>query len=145
MRATLLWAIVLGLATPSQAWARSAPECMTAWSRAVRSYLTQNRKATPDGRVPDDLDGEEAAAQAWMGAFRPACETEQSGQAAEARVQAAVIGVRILTRLDPNGCEAFLSAYMSSDRPRDICSAAGQGIDVRDDIARSIPAAPGTY
>jgi len=139
MRATLLWALVFGLATPSVAWARTAPECMTAWSRAVRSYLTQNRKATPDGKVPEDLDAEEVAAQAWMEAFRPACEMEQSGQASEARVEAALIGVRILTRLDPRGCESFLNAYMNSDRPRDICSAAGQGIDVRDDIARTIP------
>ncbi|MEM1025056.1 MAG: hypothetical protein AAGD10_08080 [Myxococcota bacterium] len=140
MRGILLFALLFGLfASPGEVWARSGPECMTAWSRAVRSYLSQNRKATPDGKVPDDLDGEEMAAQAWMEAFRPACELEQSGDSSEARVQAALTGTLILARLDPQGCEAFLLSYMSSDRPRDICSAAGQGIDVRDDIARSIP------
>lgn len=114
---------------------------MSAWSRAVRSYLTQNRRAAPDGTVPQDLDAEELAVQAWLRAFQPACRLEAEGRKAEARVEAATIGVNILVRLDPRGCETFLSSYMQSSRPSDICSAAraDANVDVRDQISRTIP------
>ena len=137
------WLVLLSLvltSVPAPAQARSETECMTAWARAVRSYLTQNRKANPDGTLPEDLDGEEAAAQAWMRAFSPACTIEQSGETEQARVEAALIGTRILARLDPRGCTTFLGSFMESTRPSDICSAATQdGIDIRTQIARTIP------
>ncbi len=118
---------------------RSPTECMTQWSRAVRSYLTQNRTAMPDGTAPDDLDGEERAAQAWIQAFAPACRLEQEGRSQAARVEAAAIGVEILARLDPRGCRTFLSAFMESSRPEDICAAAGGDSDLRGQIQASIP------
>lgn len=137
--------LVFGLtlaSVPRPAAARSETDCMSAWSRAVRSYLTQNRRAAPDGTVPRDLDGEELAVQAWLQAFRPACQLEAEGRAAEARVEAATIGVRVLARLDVRGCQTFMSAYMQSSRSSDICSAAraNADIDLREQVARSIPA-----
>jgi hypothetical protein len=139
----LLPALALtSVVAPAPAHARSETDCMSAWSRAVRSYLTQNRRAAPDGTVPQDLDGEELAVQAWLRAFEPACQLETGGRKAEARVEAAAIGVSILARLDPRGCETFLTAYMQSSRPSDICTAAraDANVDIRDQIARTIPA-----
>ena len=54
--------------------------CQDAWSRAVRSFLTQNRKAGPDGKQPKTLDDEELIAQAWSSAFDPACKLEDGGK-----------------------------------------------------------------
>lgn len=144
MRGLFCSTLVLGLllcAGPRSVEARSEGDCASAWSRAVRSYLTQNRRAAPDGTVPSDLDGEELAAQAWVDAFRPACVLEASGDGEGARIQAAVIGVQVLARLDPGGCQRFLSSYMESSRPQDICSAAaaGTGQDLSNQIASSIP------
>jgi hypothetical protein len=139
----LRWALTcgLGLLLAAEAEARTTNDCMSAWSRAVRSYLTTNRTAMPDGTVPEDLDGEERAAQAWMQAFLPACRMEEQGSEADARVEAAAIGVEILARLDPRGCRSFLGRFMESTRPDDICSAAGSdGVDLRSQIARTIPA-----
>lgn len=126
MRATLcvLAFGLFGFGMPAKALARSETDCASAWSRAVRSYLTQNRRAAPDGTVPEDLDGEELAAQAWVDAFRPACRLEAAGDGRGARVAAAAAGVAILVRLDPNGCTRFLSAYMGSSEPQALCSMA---------------------
>jgi len=126
---------------PLPALARTETDCKTAWSRAVRSYLTQNRRAAPDGTVPEDLDGEELAVQAWLRAFEPACRLEAQDRTDEARVEAAAIGVRILARLDPRGCVTFLRAYMQSSRPQDICSAVQTDapIDLGSQIAATIP------
>jgi len=144
MRCGLLLAAIVvaaGVSAPTPAPARSETDCMSAWSRAVRSYLTQNRRAAPDGTIPGDLDAEELAVQAWLRAFQPACRLELEGRAPEARVEAAAIGVRILARLDPRGCQTFLASYMQSSRPTDICAAAQAGaqVDVRGQIARTIP------
>ncbi len=133
-------ALLVLISSMGVAQARSEADCQSAWSRAVRSYLTTNRRAAPDGSVPEDLDGEELAVQAWLQAFSPACRLEAEGQKAEARVEAATIGVRILARLDPQGCKMFLGSYMECSRPADVCSAAGKGnVDLRDQVARTIP------
>ena len=138
------WAlgIALSFGGTLPAWARSPEVCQLAWSKAVRSYLTKNRRAGPTGSVPTDMDSMEAAAQAWLSAFAPACELEAEGDARSARLEAAAIGAQILARLDPRGCMRFLEYYMQSTRPRDICrAAAGQDprANLRDQLARTIP------
>ena len=128
------------VATPAQA--RSLDDCQLAWSKAVRSYLTKNRTAGPDGQVPSDMDGMEAAAQAWLTAFRPACEMEAEGDKGGARVEAAVLGLTILARLDMRGCARFLEYFMQSTRSAEICRAANTASteELRDRVARTIPA-----
>ncbi|MEL6183995.1 MAG: hypothetical protein AAFU79_05160 [Myxococcota bacterium] len=126
------------------AHARTVDACQEAWSKAVRSYLTKNRKAAPDGTVPkqQDLDGMEAAAQQWIAAFRPACEIEADGDKPSARVEAAMIGVKILARLDTRGCSRFLEYYMQSSRSQEICRGAAtrpSEVTLRDQIGTSIP------
>ena len=84
--------LVFGFA--SLAEARTEDDCRRAWSRGVRSYLTKNRRAGPDGKVPKNLDEEELMAQAWDAAFSPACKLEAEGKKPEARIEAAMIGVK---------------------------------------------------
>ena len=121
--------------------ARSLDDCQLAWSKAVRSYLTTNRRAAPDGSVPKDMDALDSAARKWLVAFRPACEIEAEGDRPGARVEAAKLGVKILSRLDPRGCKRFLEYYMQSSQPADICKAASSSEDdvLRAKIRRSIP------
>lgn len=134
--------VSLGAFASAEAEARSISACKEAWSKAVRSYLTDNRRAAPDGTIPDDLDEIEAASQAWEDAFQPACDIEQAGDKPAARVEAAALGVRILARLDRRGCARFLEFFMESTRPSEICQAAAAEasmIDLRRDVEASIP------
>ncbi len=134
--------VLVGLLLPAgPIEARSAGECQLAWSKAVRSYLTRNRKAGPDGQVPKDMDGAERAAEQWSAAFAPACRIESGGDKGAARVEAAAIGVQILAKLDNRGCARFLEYYMQSTRSADICRAAetGEQEDLRRQIEETIP------
>lgn len=117
-------------------------ECQLAWAQAVRSYLTKNQRAAPDGSVPTNMDETEAAAERWNQAFRPACELEAGGDKTSARIEAAALGAKILARLDLRGCGRFLEYYMESTRPQEVCRAAGRGDDddLRQQIERTIPA-----
>jgi hypothetical protein len=132
---------LLSLAPAAQARPKG-DSCQDAWSRAVRSFLTQNRKAGPDGNQPKTLDDEELIAQAWTGAFDPACKLEESGKKKEARVEAALIGAQILAKLDKRGCIGFMNAYMQSSKAKDICDVAGSAgsEELRKQIEGSIPA-----
>lgn len=135
--------LLAALATPGLAEARTADACQTAWAKAVRSYLTQNRKAGPDGKKPANVDEEELIAQAWEQAFAPACQLEQDGLKPEARIEAAMLGVQILAKLDARGCARFMEYYMGSTKAKDVCdmAVAGNGsAELRQSIERSIPA-----
>jgi hypothetical protein len=137
-----IFALLL-LFAPASAFARpKGDSCQDAWSRAVRSFLTQNRKAGPDGNQPKTLDDEELIAQAWTGAFDASCKLEDEGKKKEARVEAALIGAQILARLDKKGCVGFMNAYMQSTKAKDICDVAGsaQSEELRRQIEGSIPA-----
>ncbi len=132
---------LMGLAMAS-AEARTADACQTAWAKAVRSYLTKNRKAGPDGTVPKTVDEEELTAQAWEKAFVPACNLEQDGLKPEARVEAAMLGVQILSKLDRRGCARFMQYYMGSSKAKDICDMVPTGAgsaEIRGAIEGSIP------
>ncbi|GEM_PF-1660828 len=138
---------ILGLGflalTMATAEARTADACQTAWAKAVRSYLTQNRKAGPDGTQPKTVDDEELIAQAWEKAFEGACKLEQDGLKPEARVEAATLGVQILAKLDTRGCGRFLQFYMESTKPKDVCDMVSTGAgtaEIRQAIEASIPA-----
>lgn len=142
IRSLLLVGVLFASALAVRAEARSAGDCKLAWSKAVRSYLTKNRKAAPDGSVPADMDAMERAAQAWMEAFAPACSIEAAGDKPAARVEAALLGTRILAQLDPRGCARFLEYYMESTRPTELCQAAAGGAPsdaLRQQIAATIP------
>ena len=141
MRSMLLCSMMLALGLASLAEARTEDDCRRAWSRGVRSYLTKNRRAGPDGKVPKNLDEEELMAQAWDAAFSPACKLEAEGKKPEARVEAAMIGVQILSKLDPTGCVRFMDKYMQSNRAQDICSSAQRSgtAQIREQITSSIP------
>ena len=141
MKKTLLLFALLSLASSAEARPKGEA-CQDAWARAVRSFLTQNRKAGPDGKQPKTLDDEEIIAQAWTSAFDPACKLEDEGKKKEARVEAAMIGAQILSRLDPRGCTSFMKSYMESTKAKDICDVAGsaQSADLRRQIEGSIPA-----
>lgn len=140
----VLLALVLGAAqavVAPRAEARDRDDCQRAWSQAVRSYLTQNRTAGPDGKAPANLDDQELVTQAWASAFAPACTLEADGQKGEARVEAALIGVQILQRLDPKGCVRFMEYYMQSSKPKDVCDGrSGGDAGLRDKIRGSLPA-----
>lgn len=133
-------ALVVGMS--SIALARDADDCKNAWSSAVRSYLTQNRKAAPDGKIPTTVDEAELAAQEWSRVFAPACALEAAGKKADARVEAALIGARILAKLDPNACIGFMTSYMQSSRAEDVCTMAASPDpeSARKTIASSLPA-----
>ncbi|MBK8014225.1 MAG: hypothetical protein IPK13_23110 [Deltaproteobacteria bacterium] len=139
---TPVWMGAFILAVSSSAMARDEKDCQRTWARAVRSYLTQNRKAGPDGKMPADLDQAELAAQAWEQAFSPACQLEASGKRSEARVEAAMIGAQLLAKLDPRGCARFMDSYMQSSRSKDVCDSARSSSteQVRSMISDSIPA-----
>ncbi len=141
MKRTFLLLALLSLAPAAHA-RPAGDSCQDAWARAVRSFLTQNRKAGPDGNQPKNLDDEELIAQAWTSAFDPACKLEESGKKKEARVEAAMIGAQILKKLDPKGCISFMNAYMQSTKAKDICDVAGSAgsEDLRKRIEGSIPA-----
>jgi hypothetical protein len=132
-------ASVLFLARPAEA--RDEAECQMKWSQAVRSYLTTNRKAAPDGTVANDLDGKELADQAWLAAFKPACQLEANGDRSSARIEAATIAVQILAKLDGRGCQRFMQYYMDSARGKDVCSAGttADSASLREQVASSIP------
>ncbi len=121
--------------------ARSPYECKTKWAQAVRSYLTQNRKAGPDGKVPTNLDEQEMVAEAWVQIFAPACQIEAKGDKPAARIRAAQIGASTLAKLDPRGCQRFMQYFMGSDRPKDVCDQArrGEGARLREVITRTLP------
>ena len=74
---------VVGTVGAGAAEARGVEDCQLAWGQAVRSYLTQNRTKGPEDVV-----------------FRPACTIESQGDKAKARVEAVVIGVQALVKLD---------------------------------------------
>lgn len=133
--------LTAALALVSVAEARDKASCQQAWSQAVRSYLTANRKAAPDGTVPKDMDAKELADQAWLASFSAACDLEANGDKAGARVEAAMIGVQVLARLDARGCERFMQYYMDSTRGRDVCSvgATASTAELREKIAAAIP------
>lgn len=97
------------LASPA-AEARDLEDCMLKWHRAVASYLTQNR--TSFGQDEN------------MGQFQSACEIEQRGDKRGARVEAILVGVRSLAKLDPRGCQRFMEFYVGSTDPEAACSAA---------------------
>ncbi len=119
--------VLLGLQWAPPAHARNEDDCKRAWSRAVRSYLTQNRKASPSGEVPKDLDAEERSAQAWLDVFKAACRQEKEGQKSEARIEASLAGAQVLVKLDPRACVQFMSAYMGASSPQDICQKIPRG------------------
>lgn len=134
--------VMVALAYVPRAEARDKDDCKRAWSQAVRSYLTANRRAGPDGKIPKDMDEEELSAQAWMAAFAPACDLESEGRKVAARLEAAMIGVTILAKLDPRGCGRFMQYYMDSTKPKDACDMAARGsgtAEIRAVIERSIP------
>jgi hypothetical protein len=141
VKKTLLLLALLSLAPLAHARPKGEA-CQDSWARAVRSFLTQNRKAGPDGAQPKTLDDEELIAQAWTSAFDPACKLEDGGNKQGARVEAAMIGAQILARLDPKGCISFMSSYMQSTKAKDICDVAGSAgsEDLRKRIEGSIPA-----
>ncbi len=105
--AAMATAAVLGTFTASPAEARGVEDCQLAWGQAVRSYLTQNRTKGPEDVV-----------------FKPACTIESSGDKSKARVEAVVIGVQELVKLDPKGCARFLQSYVEAREPQVICNKA---------------------
>ncbi len=116
--------LVGGLLPPSSASARSFEDCKLRWGSAVRSYLTQNRRAGPDGKVPTNIDETEAVAAAWVDLFGPACKLETTGKKREARLMAATVGTATLARLDPVACQRFLHYFMSAKNPEGVCQTA---------------------
>lgn len=120
-------AAVLGAFSAPAFAARGVEDCQLAWGQAVRSYLTVNRTKGPEDTV-----------------FRPACTIESQGDKAKARVEAVVIGVQTLVKLDPKGCARFLQSYVEAREPQAICSKAQnnpEDVDgLRQMISQSIPA-----
>lgn len=108
----------------STAEARSLSDCKMAWSKAVRSYLSQNRSAGPDGTVPASIEDKDRVDQAWLDAFTPACEQEAKRDKRGARLTASATGAQVLQRLDPKACQRFLSYYMRVKDADVVCAAA---------------------
>lgn len=125
--AAMTGAVALSALFAGPAEARGVEDCQLAWGQAVRSYLTQNRTKGPEDVV-----------------FKAACTIEAQGDKAKARVEAVVIGVQALVKLDPKGCQRFLTSYVEAREPEAICTKAQQSPDdadgLRQMIERSIPA-----
>lgn len=125
--AAMATALALGATGAS---ARGVEDCSLAWGQAVRSYLTQNRT-----KGPEDA------------AFRAACEIETGGDKAKARVEAVLIGVTTLVKLDPKGCARFLESYVGSREGQPTCTKAAQSPNDTDGLRKmiqdSIPAKHG--
>ena len=99
---------------------------MLKWHRAVASYLTQNR--TSYGQDEN------------MGQFESACQIEQRGDKKAARIDAIMVGVRALMKLDPRGCQRFMEFYVGSTDPEAACNAASEPNEkLRKVIEGSIP------
>jgi len=107
--------------------ARPVEECKTRWGSAVRSYLTKNRRAGPDGRVPKDIDEAEEVVQAWIAMFNEPCRLEASGERRKGRLLAASRGTATLAKLDPTACQRFLQYFMKAKTPEQMCQAAVDG------------------
>lgn len=141
-RSTLYLLVMTASITLSdEAFARTRSECQATWSKAVRSYLTQNRRAAPDGTVPKDMDALDVAAKKWLQAFKSACDLESSGDRLGARVEATRLGIKILAKIDDRGCQRFLKYYMQVSNPGALCAAA-DSVDeasLRTRIQRNLP------
>jgi hypothetical protein len=117
--------LVSSFALGGAALARDTEDCQTKWGGAVRSYLTQNRTKGPEDS-----------------AFKPACEMEKSDKP-KARVEAVLIGVKSLAKLDAKGCERFVESYVGASEPAKICQAAGGDDEaLRKLISSSLPPPP---
>lgn len=103
------------LAAAPAAEARDLEDCMLKWHRAVASYLTQNR--TSFGQDEN------------MGQFEGACQIEQRGDKPGARIEAIMVGVRALMKLDPRACQRFMEFYVGSTDPDAACNAAQESND----------------
>lgn len=126
------WIALVALAgllstTDAPAQTRDSADCMLAWHRAVSSYLTQNRTGFPQDEK--------------MSVFEPACQKEQEGDKAGARVEAIMIGAINLAKLDKNGCRSFMKSYAGSKSAGEVCSQAESGPSdtLRKLIKESIP------
>lgn len=129
----------VGLVAPAgSAYGRSVEDCKARWGSAVRSYLTQNRRAGPSGKIPKTLDEAEEVATAWVELFGPACQLEAKGSKREARLMAATLGTSTLARLDPRACQRFLHYFMKAKDPERVCRSA---LDERDGLGRRVAAA----
>ena len=120
-------ALIAGLFSPNLAEARSVGDCKARWGSAVRSYLTKNQRADPQGKVPANLDEAELVAQAWIELFGEVCRLETSGKKRKSRLMAATIGTATLARLDPLACQRFLHYFMKAKDPEGVCQAALDG------------------
>ena len=116
--------LLSGLSLSRPAEARDVADCKARWGSAVRSYLTQNRRAGPSGKVPKDMDEAEEVALAWIELFSEACRLEASGKKRTARLMAASLGTATLSRLDQVACQRFLHYFMKAKDPEDVCQAA---------------------
>ena len=130
MRGILLAGLVGSLlvaAMESPAEARDISDCMLAWHRAVSSYLTQNRTGFPEAEK--------------MTVFEPACQLEQQGDKAKARVEAIMLGAIALAELDSRGCRKFMESYAGSNESDKVCTQASKGASdrLRKLIKDSIP------
>lgn len=92
---------------PTRAPLTTAP----AWAQAARSYLTQNRTKGPEDQV-----------------FRTACQLEGTDKD-KARIEAILVGVKSLMKVDKNGCRRFLESYVEAKESDKICDAAGGNDD----------------
>jgi hypothetical protein len=122
----LICSLAFLMASPA-AEARDLEDCMLKWHRAVASYLTQNR--TSYGQDEN------------MGQFESACQIEQRGDKKAARIDAVMVGVRALMKLDPRGCQRFMEFYVGATDPEAACNAAQEPNEkLRKVIEDSIPA-----
>jgi len=105
---TVIAALVFAGVTvmPSAAEARDMEDCMLAWGQAARSYLTKNRTSGPEDEV-----------------FKTACQMEAKGDKAGARLEAVVIGMKALAKLDIGGCGKFMGRYIGATLPDRLCEA----------------------
>jgi len=117
--AAMATALAFGATGPASA--RGVEDCSLAWGQAVRSYLTQNRT-----KGPEDA------------AFRAACQIETGGDKAKARVEAVLIGVQTLVKLDPKGCARFLESYVGSRDGTSICTKASSAPNDADGLRKMI-------
>jgi len=104
-------ALSVGLFAAAPAGARTIDDCALAWAQAARSYLTQNRTKGPEDQV-----------------FRSACQLEGTDKD-KARIEAILVGVKSLMKVDKNGCRRFLESYVEAKESDKICDAAGGNDD----------------
>lgn len=103
----LLCALLLAVAGPTVAGARSPEECQNGWGKAARSYMHGKDTAAVDDAM-----------------FKEACALDASGERDVARAEAVRAAAAALNKVEPAVCQRFVQYFIGAAEPEAVCQAA---------------------